>query len=120
MFSDTTKEHSDDNIFNDSNCEELLKLEEKFENDLIHVSDELHSTIPTQNNNTETILEQQDLKPDINSPENAMAEGEESTNISPDCDISNSTTSTETADASSAHDNIGMISIYRSNYRNEK
>lgn len=53
--------NEDDNIFDDVNCEKLLKLEEEYENTLTKIDNELSSNASEKNESFEETLTQQNL-----------------------------------------------------------
>lgn len=67
MYSNSNEEHDD--IFGDINSEELLKLEEKYENISTKSNNESFSNMSEKNKNFEEILTEEDIKSNVNSSE---------------------------------------------------
>ncbi|XP_016920929.1 uncharacterized protein LOC108003276 [Apis cerana] len=68
LHNNSNEEH-DDNIFGDINSEELLKLEEKYENISTKSNNESFSNMSEKNKNFEEILTEEDIKSNVNSSE---------------------------------------------------
>ncbi|XP_076244397.1 uncharacterized protein LOC143185335 [Calliopsis andreniformis] len=94
-------EKCSDNIFDDVNCEELLKLETEHENTLIYDNNESHSTTLPQDENTKEFSEQQDLKDEAISSENLIPKCKEPLQSVSESNNSNFATNTKGSDKKS-------------------
>ncbi|XP_076162489.1 uncharacterized protein LOC143144216 isoform X2 [Ptiloglossa arizonensis] len=97
LISESTEAYSD-NIFGDVNCEELLKLEDEYENTLPHIHTESHVNVlaQTENENSEGTLDEENTLKDVK----LNCDGSSDTILN--SNISNSTTAKVAANKSSA------------------